>query len=510
MHNVAGGVGRHRVGGIRRRPAIVRALLASVALLAALLPGIAIRSSSAWGASDIGGLITSPEAMARADYWYQQQIPYSQAAQAWDLGHTMQYRTDCGGLADMALHLATDPNTGHIPGYNGGGGSYFDRIGPATHSLTPNDVRPGDVFDDTTDGHAFLFEGWDWDGVHISYYNFGGGNSGVEPPEHHVGETFAQTYVGGEYLTNYVIYRYHNLVDLGYNALAPAVAVTGGGHAYAFWQGTNGDLYEADGPGDGSLGNLNHHADMGTLGSAPTVGVDSNGATYVFWRGAGPSHDLFEAYWDSKAHNWVGPVDQGMGPLGSAPSVAVTGSGHAYVFWTGTNGDLYEADGPGNGKIGNLVHRGEMGTLGSAPAAGVDSNGATYVYWRGAGPSHDLFEAHWDSGKQAWVGPTPQGMGPLGSAPSVAITGGGHAFVFWTGTNGDLYEAGGPGDGSLGDQHDRGYGYLGSAPAAGVDSSGATYVYWKGSGDNHNLTEAYWNGSSWSNNPVSQGMGPLG
>jgi len=101
-------------------------------------------------------------------------------------------------------------------------------------------------------------------------------------------------------------------------------------------------------------------------------------------------------------------------------------------------------------------------------------------------------------------------MGTLGSAPSVAMTPDGHAYVFWTGTNGDLYEAGGPGNGALGDQHDRGYGYLGSAPTAGVDSGGATYVYWKGSGDNHNLTEAYWNRTNWLANPKSQGMGPFG
>ena len=505
MRYVSDIVGRPQAGRRRCSSVPMRALLVSVLVLASLVSAVGFRSGGAYGASDIGGMITSPEAMARADYWYQQQIPYSQGGQAWDLGHTMQYRTDCGGFADMALHLGDDPNTSGIPGYNGGGGSYYVRIGAANHSLTPNDVQPGDVFDDTSDGHAFLFEGWDWDGVHFSYYNFGGGSSGVAPPEHHVGETFAQQDVGYEPLTNYVIYRYHNLVNLGYNALAPAVAVTAGGHAYAFWQGTNGDLYEADGTASGSLGGPVHRGEMGTLGSAPTAGVDSSGATYVYWRGSGPNHNLQEAYWDG--NSWVGPIDRGMGPLGSAPSVAVTSNGHAYVFWTGTNGDLYEADGPANGKLTGPVHRGEMGTLGSAPTAGVDSNGATYVYWRGSGPNHNLQEAYWDGNN--WTGPVNQGMGPLGSAPSVAVTSNGHAYVFWTGTNGDLYEAGGPGNGSLGDLHDRGFGYLGSAPATGVDSSGATYAYWKGSSDNHNLTEAYWDGNNWTG-PVNQGMGLLG
>jgi len=492
--------GKHRARRGRRRLAV--ALAAALALVATML-NVGLRPGHAAAASDIGGLITSPEVAARADYWYQQQVPYSQGASAWDLGHTMQYRTDCGGLADMALHLAGVPNTGSIPGYNGGGGSYFDRIGAANHSLTPADVHPGDVFDDQTDGHAFIFEAWDWDRVHFSYYNFGGGSSGTAPPEHHTGETFAQNEVGYEPLTNYVIYRYHNLIDLGYNSTAPDVAVTPTGQSYAFWKGTNGDLFEAQGTAGGSL-NGPIDRGYGTLGSAPSAGVDGTGATYVYWRGSGSSHDLFEAFWNGT--DWVGPFDRGMGPLGSAPSVAITKAGKAYVFWTGTNGDLFEAQGPADGALDGPVDRG-YGTLGSAPTAGIDSNNATYVYWRGSGPDHDLIEAYWNG--TDWVGPVNRGMGPLGSAPSVAVNGAGKAYVFWTGTNADLYEAVGPADSPLTGPTARGFGILGSAPTVGIDSSNATYVYWKGSGNNHDLFEAYWNGNSWSG-PNSHGMGPLG
>jgi len=495
--------GRHRAGRSRRRSLAVRAFVVCLLAAAPLVSSAGIPAGTVWAASDIGGVITSSEMVARADYWFQQRVPYSQGAQAWDLGHTQQYRTDCSGFVDMALHLSGEPNTSGIPGYAGGGGSYFDRIGQANHSLTPDDVQPGDVFDDTVDGHAFLFEGWDWDGVHFSYYNFGGGSSGYAPPEHHVGETFAQSQVGYEPLTNYVIYRYHNLVNLGYNSTAPDVAVTPGGTTYAFWKGTNGHLYQAQGPAGGAL-NGPIDRGMGTLGSAPTAGVDGTGATYVYWRGSGSAHDLMEAYWNG--NNWVGPVNRGMGPLGSAPSAAVTKDGKAHVFWAGTNGDLYEAQGPADGALTGPAARG-MGTLGSAPTAGIDSSGASYVYWRGSGSSHDLQEAYWNGNN--WVGPINRGMGPLGSAPSVAVTGGGHAYVFWTGTNGDLYESGGPADGALGNQVDRGMGTLGSSPTVGVDSSGATYVYWTGSGNSHDLTEAHWNGSDWVG-PFNRGMGPLG
>jgi hypothetical protein len=154
----------------------------------------------------------------------------------------------------------------------------------------------------------------------------------------------------------------------------------------------------------------------------------------VYWEGTGPRYDLWEAYWNGS--KWVGPFDRGMGPMGSAPTVAVTGSGTAYVFWKGQDGDLYEAQGPADGKLAGPADR-HMGALGSAPAAGINSRGDTYVYWQGTGPQDDLWEAYWNGSK--WVGPFDRGMGPLGSGPSVAVTGGGTAYVFWKGQDGDLY-----------------------------------------------------------------------
>jgi hypothetical protein len=97
------------------------------------------------------------------------------------------------------------------------------------------------------------------------------------------------------------------------NGGAPAVTVTGSGTAYAFWRGTNGSLYEAQGPANGTLGHL---ADlgMGPLGSAPAAGVDGNGSTYVYWKSGGPAFNLTEGYWNGSA--WVGPYNRGLGPLG--------------------------------------------------------------------------------------------------------------------------------------------------------------------------------------------------
>jgi hypothetical protein len=178
----------------------------------------------------------------------------------------------------------------------------------------------------------------------------------------------------------------------------------------------------------------------------------------------------------------------------------------AYAFWRGggSSYDLWEAQGAAVSSLSGPDNLGK-GALGSAPTAGVDSNGYTYVYWEGGSPSYDLWEAYWNG--SSWVGPFDRGMGPLGSQPSVAVTRSGTAYVFWKGTNGDLYEAQGPADGTLSGPDNLGMATLGSAPTAGVDSNGHTYVYWEGSdGD---LWEGYWNGSGWVG-PYDRGMGTLG
>jgi hypothetical protein len=274
----------------------------------------------------------------------------------------------------------------------------------------------------------------------------------------------------------------------------PSVAMTGTAAAYVFWRGTDGNLWEAQGPADGALSGP-VDLGMGQLGSAPTAAVDANGDVYVYWEGTNQA--LWEAYWNGA--KWAGPYDRGMGPLGSAPSVAVTAGGTAFVFWKGTGGNLWEAQGPAGGPLNGPYYRG-MGPLGSAPTAGVDGNGATYVYWEGTNQA--LWEAYWNGAK--WVGGYNRGMGPLGSAPTVTVTGTGTAYVFWRGTDGNLWEAQGPATGPLRGAYRRGLGPLASAPAAGVDANGSTYVYWKAA--NLALWEDYWNGSAWAGS-YDRGMG---
>jgi hypothetical protein len=60
---------------------------------------------------------------------------------------------------------------------------------------------------------------------------------------------------------------------------APAVAVSSSGNQFVFWEGTNGNLYEAywdgspDWPGPTEVTDTNGHT-IGSMGSAPTAATD--------------------------------------------------------------------------------------------------------------------------------------------------------------------------------------------------------------------------------------------
>jgi hypothetical protein len=283
----------------------------------------------------------------------------------------------------------------------------------------------------------------------------------------------------------------------------PATAITGSGTAYVFWKGIDGNLWQAQGSGNGYLG-AGTSLGFGTLGSEPTAGVDAQGNTYVYWEGG--NMDLFEAYWNGA--QWVGPYNFGMGPLGSAPTVAITASGGAYVFWRGTDGNLYEAQGDARHDATHHLYgpyNRNMGVLGSAPAVGLDSSSNTYIYWEGG--NQGLWEAYWDG---AFEGPFNIGMGPIGSPPGVAVNGSGQAFVFWRGGNDpNLWEAQGNARylsyGVLAGPYNRLSPPLYSGPTLGLNSQSYTYTYWEGQG--LDLIELYYNGGFVG--PVQAGPGPL-
>jgi hypothetical protein len=190
----------------------------ATAAVAGVVIGVAATGSSGAGASPgvapassaQGGLISKAEVSARMKNWYDRAPSYSQSQFVWDLGKTHRYRTDCSGFADMALHTVHDWNTASLAT-----ASSFHKTHDVNHDnrgwFTPAHVQTGDVFDDTTDGHAWVFASWAKDGKHFNYYNFGGGSSGTAPPEYHTNAVFSASELGYEPSNNYFVLRYNNI-----------------------------------------------------------------------------------------------------------------------------------------------------------------------------------------------------------------------------------------------------------------------------------------------------------
>jgi hypothetical protein len=135
--------------------------------------------------SAIGGQISGPEAIARADYWYRLGTaigPYTQAFCAIDGGPSCYrdaegshfYRRDCSGYVSMSLHLTSSYNTNGLRG-----SSLFVPV-------SPDQIQPGDIVLTTAasstgecGGHTGLFEKWTAGRTEFKIYDFG-----ATPPLH--------------------------------------------------------------------------------------------------------------------------------------------------------------------------------------------------------------------------------------------------------------------------------------------------------------------------------------
>ncbi len=130
--------------------------------------------TTAQALSVVNGNIDASEVLSRAQYWVDLGPRYNQGASAPD-PQGKNYRTDCSGLVSMAWHLDHSRVT-YQP----------DSLEDVADQIDKDQLQPGDlIMANTADGHALLFEKWD-DAAHTRYwgYEFGGGSSGTEPPEH--------------------------------------------------------------------------------------------------------------------------------------------------------------------------------------------------------------------------------------------------------------------------------------------------------------------------------------
>jgi hypothetical protein len=210
--------GRPRAARTRRYLAALGLSVVSI-VASAVLAGPAAHAST----STVGGPISRSEVLARAAYWFNlsPHLTYNQNASAPD-PQGRNYRTDCSGLVDMAWHLASGPNTDGLA------------TSAYTTKIAGSALQPGDLLDDvvgpSTDHHAILFDAWESDHVHFSYYSFG-----ATPMEHVFHATLTNGsgagQLAGHPASDYAYYRYNNILNGGQLDREPsgAIAVIVGG-----------------------------------------------------------------------------------------------------------------------------------------------------------------------------------------------------------------------------------------------------------------------------------------
>ncbi|MEV7534365.1 M23 family peptidase [Streptomyces hydrogenans] len=171
-------------------------LIAGALLLFVPVPHGA-EAAAAGVSSDRGGPVTRAEVMWRAQYWVDMAPPYSQGAYEPGPGGDYDYRTDCSGFVAMAWHLDANPNTQGLPGFS--------------HEIARGELRAGDILNSYYN-HVIIFHEWVDDRGGFSYYSFGGGSSGVEPPGHFYGNINAGS-IDGHPNGDYRALRYDGIVE---------------------------------------------------------------------------------------------------------------------------------------------------------------------------------------------------------------------------------------------------------------------------------------------------------
>ncbi|WP_018348944.1 hypothetical protein [Longispora albida] len=201
-------------------------------------------SGSAQGASADGWGIARSTVISRAQYWFANRgrIYYNQGGRYPDpQGNT--YRTDCSGYVSMALGLPRSYGTDDFAG----SGSFFP--------ISRSSLAPGDILNNTSgpysSHHVILFDRWEADGVHFSYYSFG------STPVTYVRHASFSGTLDSHPAGNYRAFRYAGIAEDAVAAPpAPKPLMTGvgdifgdGRQSFVSISGGTGTLYYGNGYG---------------------------------------------------------------------------------------------------------------------------------------------------------------------------------------------------------------------------------------------------------------------
>ncbi|GAB3979129.1 hypothetical protein GCM10029978_073680 [Actinoallomurus acanthiterrae] len=316
------------------------ALAVCVGLAAALMT--LITPHPAHAASTAGGAISRSEVLARARDWFNRrpELVYdsSRASDTLvaDVDGAHRYGPDCSGYVSMAWHL--------VPGSSGGLNTWT--LPNVSVAISRSDLKPGDMLD-YTDEHAILFEAWESDHVHFSYYSFG-----ATPIEHVTHASFNDGTLAGWPTGDYQAYRYKNIVDdapaptrwvsspadVNGDGKADIVALDSSGRLWLYpssGQAVNDHVLSGSvrvGTGWGGFGQL-YVSDITGDGKADIVALDGKGQLW-----------LYPSTGQTVADHVVGGavrIGTGWGAFNRLITADVTGDGKADIVTLDNKGQLW-------------------------------------------------------------------------------------------------------------------------------------------------------------------------
>jgi hypothetical protein len=182
-----------------------RILIGLISLTAVAGAGL-LAAAPAQAASQRGGQITRSEVISRAAFWYNERnsLVYDSSRDSSsfypDPGGDM-YAPDCSGFVSMAWHVAFGQPNESAGGYN------TQHLPDISTEISFQSLQPGDLINDFYH-HAILFNAWEPDHVHFSYYSFGSSPIAFVTHASQSDSTWSSHPV-----SEYKFYRYNNIVD---------------------------------------------------------------------------------------------------------------------------------------------------------------------------------------------------------------------------------------------------------------------------------------------------------
>ncbi|MEV0902390.1 hypothetical protein [Actinoplanes sp. NPDC049802] len=289
-------------------------------------------------ASVTNGPIGRSEVLARAQYWVDSGITYTQTG-TWfrDPEGDKTYRRDCSGLVSMAWHLGTSYVTGDFQGTS----QYWTRL------ASRDQLAPGDAI--VRNGHMELFSHWKNSGDHNQgayVYSFNTDGETVQNPW--AGSNRGnQGFNSAADLASYTPIRRTNLAATNRDSLSAD------GHAELIRKDAAGDLFAYYNNGVNNAGAVAwsgavkigngwndpdgavYFADLDGNGQTDAIRKDSAGALFAYY-----NHGVT----GSLTVRWTGPKQIGVGWTMADDSVYfadLTGDGYAEAIRKDPNGDLF-------------------------------------------------------------------------------------------------------------------------------------------------------------------------